>query len=218
MSGCRLRVLTVLPVVTMVIAGCTGGESAGDDSVVPQPQLMGSEASGGDRFRGAEVGEYAMPDITLEDTDGQSFNLVTDTTDPITLVFFGYTHCPDVCPLVMTDLAVAFAQLPDSVAAQTQIVFITTDPARDTPSVIRSYLDRYNPAFIGLTGPLRDIKAAADDLQVAIEGRRRLREGGYDVGHGAQVIGFLHDEAPVVWTEGTPVEAMVADISVLAGA
>jgi hypothetical protein len=54
-------------------------------------------------------------------------------------------------------------------------------------------------------------------MQVAIEGRKPLPDGGYGVGHGAQVIGFLHDEAPVVWTEGTPYTAMVADITRLAG-
>jgi protein SCO1/2 len=216
MSAFHLRVLTLLSVVALVVTGCGGGDTAAP--TVDGRDGTQSPGQGADAYRGAEVASrYAMPDVTLEDTEGQPFNLVTDTTDPITLVFFGYTHCPDVCDLVMSDLTVATSQLPAQVADQTEVLFVTTDPARDTPDAIRSYLDRYDPAFIGLTGTLDDIKQAAAAMQVAIEGRKQLPDGGYDVGHGAQVIGFVHDQAPVVWTEGTPYTSLVADITQLAG-
>lgn len=190
-----------------LVAGCDGGHAEG---AAPDPTDSPT------RFHGASLGGVPMPDVTLRDTENRPFNLVTDTTDPLTVVFFGYTHCPDVCPLVLSDLALAAARLPDDVARQTQLVFITTDPARDTPAAIRAYLDRYDPAFIGLTGRLRDITTAASALHVPIEGRNRLPGGGYEVGHGAQLIGFAHDRAPVVWTEGTPVDDIVADLAELA--
>jgi protein SCO1/2 len=117
----------------------------------------------------------------------------------------------------MSDLTLAYAELPASVRGQTQVLFVTTDPARDSAGVLRSYLDRYNPAFVGLTGALPRIAAAATHLGVAITGRKQLPSGGYDVGHGAQVIGFAHESAPVVWTPGTSVADMVADIETLAG-
>lgn len=168
-------------------------------------------------YNGAEpLPPYQMPDLSLTETDGSAFNLRTDTTHAVTLVFFGYTHCPDVCPLVMSDLTSAVVSLPDDVQAQTQLIFISTDPTRDTPGVLRSYLDRYDSSFVGLTGELIDVKAAGAALGVPIGRTRRLPSGGYDVSHGAQVVGFRGDVAPVVWTEGTPVPDLVADITRLA--
>lgn len=168
-------------------------------------------------YHGAEpASPYPMPDITLTGTDGKPFNLVRDTTSPVTLVFFGYTSCPDVCPLVMTDLTSALLQSPARVRDSTQLLFISTDPARDTPEVLRRYLDRYNPDFVGLTGKLPDIKAAGAALGVFVGGEHRLPSGGYDVAHSSQVIGFQGDAAPVVWTRGTPVADLIADLTRLA--
>ncbi|MDQ3481291.1 MAG: SCO family protein [Actinomycetota bacterium] len=168
-------------------------------------------------FRGAEpLKPYDMPDIALTATNEEPFNLINDTPYPVTLFFFGYTHCPDVCLLVMSDLTAALLQLPDDVREETQLVYVTTDPARDTPEVLRTYLDRYSEDIVGLSGSLDDISAAAEAMGVAMEGRNRLASGGYEVGHGAQVIGFLGDRAPVIWTQGTPVSDLVADITQLA--
>jgi protein SCO1 len=215
--------MTGISAALRLIGGvCAVATLIGCDTSAP----MTSDADGGDMtgpamrapFRGAEpAAPLAMPNVTLQTTDGKPFNLVTDTTHPVTLVFFGYTNCPDVCPLVMSDLTLAYAELPSDVRDQTQVLFVTTDPVRDTGSVLRSYLDRYNPAFVGLTGRLRRITAAAADMGVAITGRKALPNGGYDVGHGAQVIGFAHETAPVIWTPGTPIADIVADIETLAG-
>jgi protein SCO1/2 len=214
MNALRLRALVLVPVVASVLIGCDGAGPR-----LSQPPDGGETSTGPvHTFHGSQLAApYAMPNVTLEDTAGQQFNLVTDTTDPITIVFFGYTNCPDVCSLVMSDLTLALTRLPDDVSEQTEVVFVTTDPARDTPQVLRTYLDRYDTRFIGLTGDLREITAAAHQMRVAIEGRKRLASGGYDVGHGAQVIGFVHDRSPVVWIEGTSVNAMVSDIEQLAG-
>jgi protein SCO1/2 len=93
---------------------------------------------------------------------------------------------------------------------------VTTDPSRDTPDVLRDYLDHYDSDFVGLTGGIGAVVKASDAMGVAIEGRHKLPSGGYDVGHGAQVIGFAGDQAPVIWTPGTPVDDMVSDIEKLA--
>jgi protein SCO1 len=201
---CAVATLIACDTSAPVLSGTDGAEMGG---------------ASGEAFHGAEpAAPMPMPDITLRDTDGQPFNLVTDTTHPVTLVFFGYTNCPDVCQLVMSDLTMAYAELPSDIRRETQVLFVTTDPARDTGSVLRSYLDRYDSSFVGLTGRLRSIVAAADALGVAITGQKKLPSGGYDVGHGAQVIGFAHETAPVIWTPGTPVGDMAADIEALAGA
>ncbi len=200
---------------TGLLAGC-----GGDDEAVPESDnpagvvISGVEDS---KYHGAEPpAPYPMPDVTLTATDEQPFNLIRDTGHPVTLVFYGYTHCPDVCQLVMSDLTSAMLQLPDDVREQTQLVFITTDPARDTAAVLRDYLDRFDPDYVGLTGDLDDITSAAEAMGVPITGTKKLPSGGYEVGHGAQVIGFRGDEAPVMWSQHTPVPDLVAGITALA--
>jgi protein SCO1 len=217
-AGRRSRVLALLCALTLaaLVAGCGGSD---DDAVVSNPGGMSYQPTQDtDGFRGLGLTRpYRMPDITLTDTSGSPYNLVEDTTKPVTRVFFGYTNCPDVCGLVMADMASAMTQLDPKLASQVQPLFVTTDPARDTPAVVKEYVDRFHPAFEGLTGPLARIKAAAAPLGVPIEGTNRLPSGGYEVGHGSQVIGFgPDDEAHVVWTQGTPVDDLVADIHTLA--
>ena len=201
----------------LLLAAC-GGDPQVDQGDADNPGgVIVSDGEGGGPYAGAEPAKpYTMPDVTLTDTNGDDFNLRRDTGSPVTLFFFGYTHCPDVCPLVMNDVTAAILQLPDDVQAETQMVFVTTDPARDTPDVLREYLDHYDPDFVGLTGDLGDVIKASDAMSVAIEGKHQLPSGGYDVGHGAQVIGFHGDQAPVIWTQGTPVDDMVSDIEKLA--
>ena len=206
----------VVPMALVLTAGCGGPGSVGPTPDHPGGVVI-STSDDTSAFRGAEPpSPYRMPAVTLTATNGADFNLVTDTAYPVTLVFYGYVHCPDVCPLVMSDLTAAVRRLPDDVRMRTQVVFVTTDPARDRPEVLREYLDRYDEDFVGLTGRLDDIVTAASAMGVAIEGRQRLPSGGYDVGHSAQVIGFRGDRAPVLWTEGTPVDDIVADVTALA--
>ncbi len=216
-ASCRVALAGSAIVLLGLITAC-GSDPQVDSGAPDNPGgVIVSEDTGAGPFAGAEPAQpYAMPDITLTATNHRPFNLRTDTGYPVTLVFYGYTHCPDVCPLVMSDVTAALLQLPDEVRKQTQLVFVTTDPSRDTPEVLRGYLDHYDPDFVGLTGALDDIVAASDAMGVAIEGRHKLPSGGYDVGHGAQVIGFHDDRAPVIWTEGTPVADMVSDIEKLA--
>jgi protein SCO1 len=211
----------LLTLLLGLVAGC--GDSAGSGGqTAPVTNTGAAHAaeSGGDGYRGIGLTQpYRMPDITLTDSTGSPYNLRRDTTKPVTLVFFGYTHCPDVCGLVMADMAAAMLQLEEPLAQDVQVLFVTTDPARDTPAVVKRYVDRFHPAFEGLTGPLPEIKAAAAPLGVPIEGMNRLPSGGYKVGHGSQIIGFAADDtARVVWTQGTPVEDLAADIHTLARA
>lgn len=197
-------------------AGCSDDESSSARADNPAGVIVSSADEG--RFTGAEpVAPYSMPDVTLTATNGEPFNLITDTGYPNTIVFYGYTHCTEVCPLVMSDLTAAYLQLPQEVRDATQVVYVTTDPARDSPQVLRRYLDGYDPDFVGLTGDLHDIVTAATAMGVAIEGKERLPSGGYDVGHGAQVIGFHDNDADVIWTEGTPAGDISRDIVELAG-
>lgn len=217
LSPFRAVVSSALLMSLVAVAGCGPVATPRAEPSTNAAGVVISTPADNTAYRGAEpLPPYRMPDLTLTETGGSAFNLLTDTTHAVTLVFFGYTHCPDVCPLVMSDLTSAVVSLPDDVRAQTQLIFISTDPTRDTPGVLRSYLDRYDSSFVGLTGELIDVKAAGTALGVPIGGKRRLPSGGYDVSHGAQVVGFRGDVAPVVWTEGTSVPDLVADITRLA--
>jgi protein SCO1/2 len=159
---------------------------------------------------------YVLPARSLTDTGGNEFNLVTSTKKPLTLVFFGYTNCPDVCNTVLADIASALTKLDEAARSQVQLVFITTDPARDTGPAIRKYLDRFDPGFTGLTGDLAAIKSIAKAVGVPVEGMKKLPSGGYEVGHGAQVLGFGQDDrATVLWLSNAAIGDLVHDFGKL---
>ena len=182
--------------------------------------LAVSACGGGDQpFTGAVLDQpYRIDGAALTDTAGQPFSLTDDTNARLTLVFFGYTHCPDICGIVMSSLASAVTRLDDADRKQVQVVFVTTDPARDDEQTLRRYLDSYNPDFVGLTGPLRTIVQIGSSVHVPIEKGQKLPSGGYEVLHGTTVIAIDHsDEVPVVWTEGTSAAQYAADIHTLLG-
>jgi protein SCO1 len=183
-------------------------------SLVIGVALAACSKSSADTFSGAVLHTpYHVPSTRLTDTDGRPYSLAASTTKRLTLVFFGYTHCPDECPTTMATLASAMLQLDDADRANVQVVFVTTDPARDTGPVIRSWLDHFSSSFVGVTGPLDTIKRVATDVGVPIAKGRRLQSGGYDVTHGTQVLGVDgKNTVPVVWTLGTTAPEFARDI------
>jgi protein SCO1 len=202
-AACSLLAIGVL----LLISGCTTAPSgpSGHRNADPAGYTGGSSLPE----------PYAMPEISLIDTSGRPYNLSTTPSKPVTLLFFGYTHCPDVCIAVLSDVSLALQRLTPADRDQIQLVFVTTDPARDQEKEIRRYLDRFNPNFVGLTGPMSTIKRAASEVGVDIEGKRKLPSGGYEVGHSAQVIGFSRNSGVVIWTPGTPVAALKHDFALL---
>jgi protein SCO1 len=91
-------------------------------------------------------------------------------------------------------------------------VFVTTDPARDSGSVLRSYLDRFDPSFVGVTGDLGRIIDLGEPLGLYIAKGTKLPSGGYEVDHGTHVYGVTGDKARIAWQQGTSPAAMAADI------
>ncbi len=197
----------VAVVVLLLISGCVSAPSG------PTGQRNADPAgySGGSSL----PEPYAMPEVSLTDTSGRPYNLATTPSKPATLLFFGYTHCPDVCVTVLSDVALALQRLTPADRDQIQFIFVTTDPARDKEKQIRRYLDRFNPSFVGLTGTLPMIKRAATQVGVDIQGMEKLPSGGYEVGHSAQVIGFSRNSGVVLWTPGTPIAALKQDFALL---
>ncbi len=145
-------------------------------------------------WHGALLGEpQPRPDFTLTDTAGQPYDFAAETGGQLTLLFFGYTSCPDVCPIHMATLSAALEQpgMPDPV-----VVFVTTDPVRDSPDRLRSWLDNFGADFVGLTGTPEQIAAAEDAAGVArsIVPASDTGGGDYEVGHAAQIIAYTPDD------------------------
>ncbi len=176
--------------------------------------LAGCSKSAANDFSGVRLHEvYHAPATELTDTDGRPYSLANSTDKRLTLVFFGYTHCPDECPTTMATLASALLQLDDADRSNVQVVFVTTDPARDTGPVIRRWLDHFSSSFVGATGSLATIKSVASAVGVPIAKGRRLPSGGYDVTHGTQVLGLDgKNQIPVEWTLGTTAPEFAHDI------
>ena len=160
---------------------------------------------------------YQAPDIALTDTDGKPYSLASSTDKPLTLVFFGYTNCPDFCPLVLNNIAAGLHQLDDADRAKVDVVLVTTDPARDDEKTMRTYLDRYDRSFIGLTGDLDTIIDVGDPLAVYVNDGKKLPTGGYDLGgHSTFTLAIdSHDEAVTLWNQETSAAEFAADIHTL---
>jgi len=157
------------------------------------------------------------PKFRLTDTSGKAFDFCAKTQGYVTLLFFGYTHCPDMCPLQMHMIADALRKLPPTITGQFKVVFVTTDPARDTPQVLRMYLDHFNKRFIGLTGSQEAIEAAqvAASLPTAKKGSTPP-DGNYEVGHSAFVLAYTKDNlAHVIYPVGLKSEDWVHDLPFL---
>ena len=209
-SGAPARGLAASVVLVLLAAALAACAKVPDQTTV----TMGGDDDG---IHGAVLDRpYAVPPIRLHDTDGAAFDLTKDTTTPLTLVFFGYTQCPDVCQVVMATIASAVNRLDDAIRDQVSVVFVTTDPERDTPAVLRSYLDRFSPRFVGLTGDLDEIVELGEGVGVYIARGQELPDGGYEVDHSTPVIGVEpRGRAPIVWTQTVSAAQLAEDITTM---
>ncbi|MDT4994856.1 MAG: hypothetical protein QOH97_4748 [Actinoplanes sp.] len=208
----RLRLAGAMAVVALiVVTGCSAG--SGENGSVA---AVATNPSG---FHGIAIQQpYPLPDVTFRDTSGQPFNLASDAPSPVTLVFFGYTHCPDLCNLVLANVAAALRRSDPGVRSQVRLLFISTDPDRDTPSILRGYLDRFDPSYVGLRAPEATMEATASALHIGYAGKQTVAGGGYEVTHGTQITAFRGGTARVVWMADTPVRDMRTDLARLAKA
>ncbi len=148
---------------------------------------------------------------------GGPFHLVDQNGQPFTdanlkgkwhLVFFGYTHCPDVCPTTLNELSLAIDRLGKAKRADIDIVFITVDPERDTPEALKSYVASFDGPIIALTGTPAEVKEAARGYRVYYA-KHPLPDGDYEMDHSA-VIYMMDPQARFVGTL-TP-DASAADM------
>ena len=132
------------------------------------------------------------PDFTLTDANGQPFNFRQATEGTVALLFFGYTHCPDVCPLHVANVAAVLKKLPFEAREKIRFVFVTTDPARDTPERLKEWLGGFDPSFIGVRGSEEEVNRILYALRMPPIQKANVPAGTaqYEVGHAAQVLAF----------------------------
>jgi protein SCO1/2 len=149
-----------------------------------------------------------LGDFRLTDTTGRAFTR-RDLGGAPTLVFFGFSHCPDVCPTTLMKLAQVRKR---AGLTGLRVLFVSVDPQRDTPPVLGLYVHAFDPAFLGLTGDLRSIGRLAADFGVAVN-RVELPGGDYTMDHSAVV--FLLDaraRIAAIFTPPLEVAALAADL------
>ncbi|WP_326666918.1 SCO family protein [Streptomyces canus] len=199
----------LIAATTLTISAC----GSGDDS--SSPVSVVSEEAGSDKAATVLDQPFEKPDLVLTDTKGEKYDLRKETAGKPTLIYFGYTHCPDICPLTMNNIAVAKKQLPKSEQDKLTVVFVTTDPARDTPAELGKWLKGIDTTFVGLTGDFATIQASARTLGISIEPSHKDKKTGKTVSvHGTQVVAFSPktDEGYVLYGEDASVDDYTKDL------
>ncbi len=212
----------------LLLSGCSAGITA---TATPAPLP----------FHGREpLQPSARPAFALTDTSGAAYDFAAETAGKPTLLYFGYTHCPDECPTAMADIAGALRETPEPLRSRTQVVFVTTDPDRDTGPLLRRFLDQFSTEFVGLRGTQAQVDAAAVATGVAAAEKQgeiatlpgkpdqhvhaagtaeHQHDGplGYGVGHADTIFAFdTSDRLPVLYDGGRRPSDIAADLPLLA--
>jgi protein SCO1/2 len=164
-------------------------------------------------FRGTLYAEPFPPaaDFALTQADGTQFRL-SDQKGKVVLLFFGYTSCPDVCPTTLAEMKQVLDKLGET-GKDVQVVFISVDPDRDTSEKMQTYVEHFNPAFIGLSGSLQELEPIWADYSITREAVESDSAFGTIINHTARV--FLVDpqgNMRLTFAYQTPVEDIVHDI------
>jgi protein SCO1/2 len=230
MHSPQVRVTLTLTAFALALTACgpstdgTAADSTGTEDTSP-PVVM--EQGSAAELNGTVVDPpLPRPERDLRDTRDRPFSLDHRPADELTIVFFGYTHCPDVCPTTMADLAAARGQLPEALREDVTVVFVSEDPERDTPRTLRRWLSGFDPSFVGLRGGNRQTEAMLkelylpetvrvedpeDPVQHPDDGGDHHEHGDYGVEHAGVVYAFAPGDVTVIYSGGTTPSEYAAD-------
>lgn len=154
-----------------------------------------------------------LPDLQFSLTnDSGKATTATDYAGKINLLYFGYTHCPDVCPLALTHLHVVLQRL-GAQGDRVHVLFVSVDPTRDTPELLHQYVRAFDPRITGLTGTPQQIKALAKRYRGAFNREAAKPDGSYEVSHSSGVFVFdAEGRARLLATSADSVDAIVHDL------
>lgn len=157
----------------------------------------------------------AKPSFVLTDTSGEPYDFAMETEGKLTLLYFGYVNCPDICPVHLAQIAEVFDHVPE-VARDTEVVFVSVDPDRDSLDEIRGFLDNFDSRFVGLTGShaeLNEAQTAAEVPPASVVGDGE----DYTVDHAGWVIAYAPDGmSRSLYPFGTRQSVWTSDLRVLA--
>jgi protein SCO1/2 len=199
------RLVTALVVLTLLLAGCTSSHKKSD----PAPSDLQGIRGSGTGLQGVGLDPpQPRPSFVLTDTSGKKFSFAQQTNGAPTLVYFGYTNCPDVCPTTMFDIGAALRTVPKALQDKTYVVFVSTDVKRDTGPVIQKWLSNFvsgtSAHFVGLRGTQAQIDAAqaAAHIELASDDGQT---------HSAQVLLYGSDNyARVTYLQSTDEQKQIA--------
>lgn len=188
------RRIALVALSALLAQGCTKSK----------PQFSGIDLTGAD---------YAK-DFQLPDQNGQVRSL-KDFRGKLVAVFFGYTQCPDVCPTTLTDM-VQVKQMLGADADKLQVIFVTVDPERDTPQVLKAYMANFDPSFIALSGSPEQTAAVAKDFKIYYRKAEGKTPAAYTVDHSAATYVYDAQGRLRLYTRyGSGAQALASDLKLL---
>jgi protein SCO1/2 len=194
----RMAIAAAVAVAALGLAGC--------DKVF----TLGKSPFQGIDVTGGEMGG----ELRLTGHDGKPRSLA-DFRGKVVVVSFGFTHCPDVCPTTLADLASAMKRLGDD-ARRVQVLFVTVDPKRDTAELLRQYVPAFSPDFLGLYGDAAATEKVTKDFRVYAHERAGKDAADYSVDHSAQIYVIDREgKLRLLISPGATPEAIASDVKVL---
>jgi len=191
-------------VATLAMLGTACGERPGS----PPPPSQSTDISGIDWGR----------DLRLTDHNGRPTRLA-DFEGKVVMLFFGFTHCPDVCPTTLSDMAQVVGRLGKD-GERVQVLFVTVDPERDTPQVLAKYVTAFHPSFLGLYGDAGTTAALAKEFKFHHAAHPADAQGNYAVVHGSSIYvygpggpGGPSGRRRLLMGSGRTVDSMTADVA-----
>jgi protein SCO1/2 len=146
--------------------------------------LLSCQKTQDESFIGTDISSVHMnTSFKLRDFNGRLRSL-EDFKGKVVVLFFGFTHCPDICPTTMTDLKKTMNLLKDK-ASGVQVIFITLDPARDTEDVLKKFIPTFNSSFLGLTGSESEIDKVTTQFKIFYKKVNDGSKAGYTIDHSA---------------------------------
>lgn len=195
----KKRVATVCALAALMLAGC--------EPPAQPPSFVATDITGA-TFAG---------DFRLTDHNGQARTLA-DFRGKAVAIFFGYIHCPDVCPTTLSDFAQALRQLgPD--AERVQVIFVTVDPQRDTPELLKQFVPAFNPAFLGMFTDAEALKRLAKEYKVIYQKTSVKAADDYLIDHSAGT--YVYDpqgRLRLLMPYGSSPDAIAKDLKTLLAA
>lgn len=177
---------SVLGAAGLALTGCGLASSSSTDR----------NAGSDDHGWGGELVDPPLPkpDVTFTTADGQPFPFLEATKGKLAMLFFGFTHCPNQCPVYLNTLASARQAIGTGAGSRPQVLFVGVDLARDTPEALKKFVEGNDPTFIGLTGSKQVIDEASKQLQIpAPTIGTPDAKGDYSVGHYSKAVAYTPD-------------------------